>query len=48
MSIVICDDGYPEEATICESCNQRAVIRMDGMNTCLACGHSEEPCDPSS
>lgn len=34
-------DGYPENATICKKCNNKAVVVMDGCATCLACGDSK-------
>lgn len=35
------DYGYPENATVCTSCNEKAVIIMDGCATCLSCGQSK-------
>ncbi len=39
-----CDEGsssFPEGATLCNKCNTKAVIFMDGCNTCLSCGDSK-------
>lgn len=33
-------DGYPATATPCLECQKRAVVLMDGLYTCLACGNS--------
>jgi hypothetical protein len=35
------DNGYPPGATMCHKCNTRAVIVMDGCQTCLSCGYSK-------
>lgn len=32
---------YPENAALCAKCNTKAVIKMDGCMTCLACGDSK-------
>lgn len=32
---------FPENATLCRKCNTKAVIVMDGCNTCLNCGDSK-------
>lgn len=29
---------FPEESEMCEQCHYKAVIRMDGFDTCLFCG----------
>jgi hypothetical protein len=34
-------NGYPPGATMCHKCNTRAVIVMDGCQTCLGCGYSK-------
>ena len=34
-------DEYPESAQLCTKCHTKAVIRMDGCNTCLSCGDSK-------
>lgn len=34
------NDGYPANATVCSSCQVKAVVRMDGCETCLACSKS--------
>ena len=34
-------DEYPEAATLCKKCNTRAMIFMDGCETCLSCGYSK-------
>ncbi len=33
--------SYPESAQLCDKCNTKAVIMMDGCMTCLACGASK-------
>ncbi len=33
--------GYPPGATMCDKCNTKAVIMMDGCQTCLSCGYSK-------
>ncbi len=33
--------GFPAGATLCGKCNTKAVIVMDGCETCLNCGHSK-------
>lgn len=35
------DDGYPEYATVCPKCNEKAVVQMDGCSACLSCGDSK-------
>jgi hypothetical protein len=32
---------YPASATICGKCNEKALILMDGCETCLSCGFSK-------
>lgn len=32
------DSTYPASATMCDKCNEKAVILMDGCSTCLSCG----------
>ena len=32
---------YPSSATLCSKCYMQAVVRMDGCDTCLACGDSK-------
>ena len=34
-------NGYPDGALQCARCNAKAVIRMEGCMTCLACGDSK-------
>ena len=34
-------NGYPPGATMCNKCNTKAVILMDGCATCLSCGYSK-------
>lgn len=34
-------DGYPEGAQLCNKCNTKAAIVMDGCLTCLSCGDSK-------
>jgi hypothetical protein len=33
--------SYPKSATMCDKCNEKAVIVMDGCATCLSCGNSK-------
>ena len=33
--------GYPPSASLCNKCNTKAVIIMDGCETCLSCGYSK-------
>lgn len=33
--------GFPEQATLCGKCNVKAMIIMDGCQTCLNCGESK-------
>jgi hypothetical protein len=33
-------EQYPANATVCSKCNTKAVIRMDGCDSCLSCGES--------
>ena len=41
--IAVTGDGtsFPPSATMCGKCNTRAVIIMDGCQTCLNCGYSK-------
>ncbi|MFK7955423.1 MAG: NrdJb [Lysobacterales bacterium] len=34
-------ESYPESATLCNKCNTKAMIVMDGCETCLSCGYSK-------
>jgi len=34
-------NDYPESATLCPKCNTKAMVVMDGCETCLSCGHSK-------
>jgi len=34
-------DTYPESATLCHKCSTKAVVIMDGCETCLSCGYSK-------
>jgi len=38
---VIEEGQYPESATVCNECGEKAVILMDGCNACLNCGDSK-------
>ncbi len=41
---VECDDStatYPEGAQLCSKCHTKAMIMMDGCQTCLSCGESK-------
>ena len=33
--------GYPESATVCKECKEKAVVILDGCATCLACSDSK-------
>lgn len=33
--------GYPANATLCGKCNTKAVVRLDGCDSCLQCGDSK-------
>jgi len=35
------DDSFPEEAVVCPKCQTKAMVMMDGCETCLNCGHSK-------
>lgn len=35
------DTAFPANATVCKKCSTKAVIVMDGCNTCLNCGDSK-------
>jgi hypothetical protein len=35
------DNPFPANASLCRKCNNKAVIVMDGCNTCLNCGDSK-------
>ena len=35
------EDGFPPDARLCNKCNHRAAIIMDGCVTCLNCGDSK-------
>lgn len=35
------ESNYPANATVCPKCNTKAVIKMDGCDTCLSCGHGK-------
>lgn len=35
------DNSFPEGATLCKKCNNKALILMDGCMTCLNCGDSK-------
>ena len=34
-------DGFPESASLCDKCQTRSMIQMDGCMTCLSCGYSK-------
>jgi hypothetical protein len=38
---VFSDSDYPTAATLCHKCNTKAVVLMDGCETCLSCGYSK-------
>jgi hypothetical protein len=33
-------NGYPANATVCSGCHTKAMVRMDGCETCLSCSKS--------
>jgi hypothetical protein len=33
--------GYPASASLCFKCNTKAMVLLDGCQTCLACGYSK-------
>jgi hypothetical protein len=33
--------GFPPGATLCAKCNTKALVLMDGCQTCLNCGYSK-------
>ena len=35
------DTGYPASAALCFKCNTKAMVLLDGCQTCLACGYSK-------
>ena len=35
------DPEYPPAATLCHKCNTKAMVILDGCQTCLACGYSK-------
>ncbi len=35
------DNAFPETASWCNKCNQKAMVRLDGCDTCLNCGDSK-------
>ncbi len=35
------EESYPESATLCHKCNTKAMVLMDGCETCLSCGYSK-------
>ena len=35
------DTGYPASASLCFKCNTKAMVLLDGCQTCLACGYSK-------
>ena len=35
------DNGYPKDAQLCNKCQTKAAIMMDGCLTCLSCGESK-------
>ena len=39
--IVDSHTGYPSHATVCPTCNTKAMIKMDNCLTCLQCGDSK-------
>lgn len=41
LAEVTTDGKFPESATICSACNTKALVLMDGCQTCLQCGASK-------
>lgn len=39
--LAVDDAGYPEGAQLCDKCNTKAMVQMDGCMTCLSCGESQ-------
>jgi len=37
----VTESHYPASATLCHKCNTKAMVILDGCNTCLACGYSK-------
>ncbi len=35
------ETSYPTSATLCHKCNTKAMVLLDGCQTCLACGYSK-------
>ena len=35
------DDDFPDDAVVCKKCSTKAVVMMEGCNTCLNCGDSK-------
>jgi hypothetical protein len=35
------ESSYPASATLCHKCNTKAMVLLDGCQTCLACGYSK-------
>lgn len=36
---------FPEQSEVCQKCKTKAVVIMDGIETCLKCGYSVQPAD---
>jgi len=34
-------DQFPEHATVCSKCRDKAVVKMDGCDTCMSCGEAK-------
>lgn len=41
VAVEVYQGDYPDSATVCKSCGEKAVIVMDGCATCLACSDSK-------
>ena len=35
------EENYPDSATLCHKCSTKAMVLMDGCQTCLSCGYSK-------
>ncbi len=38
---VLAKDGFPPSAVLCHKCSTRALVVLDGCETCLSCGYSK-------
>ncbi len=40
-NVVSSEDSYPDSAILCFKCSTKAMVLLDGCQTCLACGYSK-------